>query len=154
MIIKLQKTDKPPENKPKTTGNIWWEISAYAIRTTGIVAPSAIIATINHTWVKTSLGFSVTLMLLALFIIYQKPIKAAMNIAPGVIPFAVFLIAGYFFYTTATSLFIIGGSGLIGCSAAIPLHLKYAAETKDILSPETLALKALTEKLDNLNKVP
>jgi len=153
MIISLKKETGQDTTKNVSGGNIWWEISAYAIRTIGIVTPSAIIATINHTWLKTGIGFSITLVLLSLFIIYQKPLKSMMSYAPGVVPFAIFLIVGYFFYTTANSLFIIGGSGLVGCIAAVPCHLKYTIAVVHKESPEVIALRELTERLDKLNKV-
>lgn len=142
-------TPKQPTSK-KFNKNVLWEWGAYAIRTVSVVLPTAIITTINEAWTKTSIGFSATLIIIALLIIYKEPINKFRGAAPGVLPFAIFLVLAMFFYSTAENLFIVGISGFGGSIVATPLHIKYMQTKASEKSDEVKALETIAQKLDKL----
>lgn len=143
---RLNARSKTISDKVKSPG-IGWEIGAYTVRGVSVVTPISIIMCIENSWVKTGLGLTATILIIALFIIFKEPIKKASSYAPGVIPFAIFIIIAIFFNTTAKSLLAIGISGLSGSTLAIPLHAKYLSYQKTAKSPELLALETIAEKL-------
>lgn len=154
------KTSKIKEKVTKVSGklksfnkNTWWEISAYIVRTLSVAIPTCVIITIDGSWVKSGIGLTATILLIALAIIYREPLKKAMGYAPGVVPFTIFVIVALFFNTTANALLTVGISGLGGSIAAIPLHYKYLQSKKPPEEdPQVTVLKSIAEKLDNLNK--
>lgn len=152
----LNKTTKKSASVSKKTNTmlntpgIGWEIGAYTVRAVSVATPAAIIMTLENSWAKSGLGLLATLLIIALLIIFKEPIKIATNYAPGVIPFAIFIVVALFFDTTAKSLLTIGISGLAGSFAAIPLHIKYLACQKTEKSPELTALETIAESLKNL----
>lgn len=139
------KTKDKTKKLTKTPG-FGWEIGAYGVRTICVGVPAAVIMSLEGTWVKNGLGLMATILIIALFIIYRKPIKAAANYAPGVIPFSIFMLIGIFFNTTAASLLTIGVSGLTGSILAIPLHAKYLSK-QNTESDELQALRAMNKQL-------
>lgn len=143
---KLQ-LNAPKEKHTKMSSGLKWEIAAYAVRAISTATPAVIVMFMENSWVKSGLGLTATVLLVALAIIFKEPLKKAMNYAPGVIPFTIFVIIAIFFNTTAKALLAIGISGLGGSIVAIPLHAKYLAYTDDTESPELQALKAIAKKL-------
>ena len=137
-------------NSVLTTRGIGWEIGAYAVRALSVATPTAIIMTLENSWVKNGLGLLATLLIIALLIIFKEPIKVATSYAPGVIPFAIFIVVALFFHTTAQSLLAVGISGLAGSFAAIPLHVKYLSYQRTEKSPELTTLETIAESLKNL----
>lgn len=140
----LQKQETP---KKKIDKNIWWEISAYIVRGLSAGVPAAIIMTLENSWVKSGIGLTLTIVLVALTIIYKEPIKKAAGYAPGVIPFTIFVIIALFFNTTANALLTVGLSGLGGSIIAVPLHYKYLKAKENTDSKELSVLKDIAEAL-------
>ena len=143
---KSKEATKKVKAVSKTPG-IWWEVGAYATRTISVVTPATIIMTLEDSWVKNGLGLLATLLIIAVLIIFKDPIKKASGYAPGVIPFAIFVVVAIFFDTTSKSLLTIGISGLSGCTLAIPMHIKYLSCQKQVKSPELEALETIAAKL-------
>ena len=139
-----QKQENP---KKKIDKNIWWEISAYIVRGLSVGVPAAIIMTLENSWVKSGIGLTLTIVLVALAIIYKEPIKKAAGYAPGVIPFTIFVIIALFFNTTANALLTVGLSGLGGSIIAVPLHYKYLKAKENTDSKELSVLKDIAEAL-------
>lgn len=136
---KVKKTSKTP--------GIGWEIGAYAIRGTSVAVPASVIMCLENSWVKTGLGFMAAILIIAMLLIFKEPIKKAANYAPGVIPFAIFVIIAIFFDTSAKTFLTVGLSGLSGCALAIPFHTKYLSYQKSEKSPELEALETIAKKL-------
>ena len=134
-------------SKKKFNKNIWWEVSAYVIRGLSVAVPAAIIITIENSWVKSGIGLTLTVVLIALTIIYKEPIKKAASYAPGVIPFTIFVIIALFFNTTANALLTVGLSGLGGSIISVPLHYKYLKSKENTDSKELSVLKDIAETL-------
>lgn len=134
-------------SKKKFNKNIWWEVSAYVIRGLSVAVPAAIIITIENSWVKSGIGLTLTVVLIALAIIYKEPIKKAAGYAPGVIPFTIFVIIALFFNTTANALLTVGLSGLGGSIISVPLHYKYLKSKENTDSKELSVLKDIAETL-------
>jgi len=147
-IDKVKNVSKKVSDK-----RIWWEVSAYGIRTVSLVTPISIITTIQGDWLKTGLGFLGTIIAISLYIIYAKPIKRARELSPGTLPFAIFLILAALFYTTADTLFIIGTSGVGGSLLATPFHIKYLNSMKSSKTKEDSTLKLLDELADKIKKI-
>lgn len=141
--------NKSNKDKPKLIGTpgFGWEIGAYSIRAVSVLIPVLVIMALENSWVKSGLGLLATLLIVAMLIIFRKPLGHAAGYAPGVIPFSIFIVIATFFNTTAKSLLIVGTSGLAGSVLAIPLHIKYLRYQKAEKSPELLALEALTSKI-------
>lgn len=139
-----QKQENP---KKKIDKNIWWEISAYIVRGLSAGVPAAIIMTLENSWAKSGIGLTLTIVLVALAIIYKEPIKKAAGYAPGVIPFTIFVIIALFFNTTANALLTVGLSGLGGSIIAVPLHYKYLKAKENTDSKELSVLKDIAEAL-------
>lgn len=151
MTIKDAKTainnkSKKIKQASKNPG-IGWEIGAYSVRGLSVAIPAAVIMTLENSWVKSGLGLLAVVLIIALLIIFKDPIKRASSYAPGVIPFAIFVVISIFFDTTAQALFTVGMSGLSGCVAATPLHLVYLSKNKQTKSPELQALENIAKKL-------
>lgn len=136
---KVEKAGKAP--------GIGWEIGAYSVRGVSVAAPSITIMCLENSWVKTGLGLMATVLIIALLIIFKDPIKTASGYAPGVIPFAIFIVIALFFDTTAKTLLTVGVSGFGGSVISIPLHLKYLSHQKTEKSPELQALETIAERL-------
>lgn len=148
-----EKVTKVSDKLKTVNKNTWWEISAYIIRTLSVAVPTCVIITIEGSWVKSGIGLTATVLLIALAIIYRQPLKKAMGYAPGVVPFTIFVIVALFFNTTANALLTVGISGLGGSIIAIPLHYKYLQSKKPPEEdPQVTVLKSIAEKLDSLNK--
>jgi hypothetical protein len=145
------KKEKLKSKVNKIDKTVWWEIGAYLIRTLATAVPAVVIMTLENSWVKSGIGLTATILLIALALIYKEPLKKAMGAAPGVIPFTIFVIIALFFNTTANALLTVGLSGLGGSIVAIPFHYKYtqaqkAKENED--SEEVKVLKTIAEKLN------
>ena len=134
--------------KKEGTG-IGWEIGAYTIRGVSVALPAIVIMILENSWVKNGLGLLATLLIIAILIIFRKPLKNAAGYAPGVIPFTIFVIIALFFNTTAQALLTVGISGLGGSVAAIPLHLKYISVQKDVKTPEQKLLETIVNKISS-----
>ena len=141
-VDKTKKASKQP--------GFGWEVGAYAMRIVPTATPAIVITCLENSWVKTGLGLTATLIVIALLIIMREPISKAMGYAPGVVPFAVFVALGIFFKTAANALLIIGGCGLGGCVLSIPLHLKYLSCQSEKKSPELQALEKISEAVEAL----
>ena len=139
--------NKKVAKKKRNTSGIGWEIGAYATRGVSVLIPAVVIMTLEGSWVKNGLGLLATLLIIAMLIIFKKPIKSASNYAPGVIPFTAFIVIAIFFNTTAKALLTVGISGLTGSIAAIPFHLKYLSYSKTEDSQVLELLNTLTNKL-------
>lgn len=138
-------TNKVKENS-KNPG-FAWEAAAYAVRGVSASAPAVVIMCLENSWVKTSIGLLATVLIIALLIIFKEPLKTAASYAPGVIPFAIFVVVAMFFQATSRALLTVGISGLTGSGIAVPLHLKYLSYKKTEKSPELQALEQIAEQL-------
>lgn len=136
--------------KLKSSNGYGWEVSAYVLRGLSVAVPSGVIMCLENSWVKTGMGLLATLLIISLFLIYKEPIKKMMGYAPGVIPFACFVVISVFFQTTANALLTIGISGLAGSIAAVPLHLKYLSVQKQAKSATQTALENIAETLEKM----
>lgn len=125
-----------------------WEIAAYVIRTVGVGTPAIVIMCLEDSWVKTGIGLLATLLIIAMLIIFKEPIKTATAYAPGVLPFAIFVVLALFFQTSANALLTIGISGLASCGIAIPFHAKYLSQQDTKKTPELEALEAIAKSLE------
>lgn len=145
----LNKTfESKTKNKTnKSKSGIGWEIGAYSIRGLSVAIPAAVTMTLEDTWVKNGIGLLATMLIIAMLIIYKEPIKKASKYAPGVIPFAIFVVLAIFFETTSKALLTIGTSGLSGSVLAVPLHAKYLIIKKNTKSPELTALENIANTL-------
>lgn len=122
--------------------NIWWEIAAYTVRILSCAIPAVVIMYQEHSWQKASLGLLASLVILATVIILYRPIKSLFKLAPGVLPFSVFIIVALLFKTMSDAFLIVGSAGLIGSVLAIPLHYRYLQ-----------SLPTTDEMMDLLNKI-
>lgn len=157
MVDKNSESVKAKKEKLKNTVNkidrsIWWEIGAYTIRTLSTAVPAVVIMALENSWVKTGMGLMCTILLIALALIYKEPLKKAMNNAPGVVPFTIFVIIALFFNTTANALLTVGLSGLGGSIVAIPFHYKYTQCQKAKLNEESEEVKVLKTIAEKLNR--
>ena len=146
-VEKSETNIEKPSKPKKIDKNTWWEISAYIIRALSVVVPAGVIMTLENSWIKSGIGLTCTIVLIALAIIFKKPIKSAAGYAPGVIPFTLFVIIALFFNTTANALLTVGLSGLGGSIAAVPLHYKYLKGKENTDSKELAVLKDIADAL-------
>ena len=137
-------------DKARKAPGIGWEVAAYSVRGVSVAAPAVTIMCLENSWLKTGIGLFATLMIIALFIIYKKPIQKAMSYAPGVIPFSIFVAIAIFFNTVSNALLTIGISGLAGSVVAVPLHLKYTSLQETEKTPEQQSLERIASVLENL----
>lgn len=125
-LTDLKKTVKDKSENFRALGkNVWWEVAAYAVRIVCCATPAIIIMYQENSWQKASLGLLASLVIVAIIMILYKPIKQLFSLAPGVLPFGIFIAVSIAFKTMADAFLIIGSCGLFGSILAIPLHYKY-----------------------------
>ena len=75
------KKEKLKSKVNKIDKTVWWEIGAYLIRTLATAVPAVVIMTLENSWVKSGIGLTATILLIALALIYKEPLKKAMGAA-------------------------------------------------------------------------